>query len=290
MFEVERKRFESIVKVMSVDNTIRVVGMTFKPTHMYAVNIDEASVAMSYAKFPKHFFVKYGVSEEVSITFDAERVLKILRNIKGDIVKVVKEGDELHFSTEKEKVSIPLMEQGEFKLPNFAELDENDNLKIKSLHPTVRARIPVLKKELESLGIERTTFTVDGGVLYVEQSSEDGYKFSTKIAEVGSVEDGSYMFDTNYLKKIFGSVIMSEVVVLLGKDCPLIVVDRTNDYSLNFFLARLVIGEEVEEVEEEVKEEVPGVSTEVGEEQEEVGEGGEIEDEITKELLEEGAD
>jgi len=282
MFEVERKRFESIVKVMSMDNTIRVVGMTFKPTHMYAVNIDEASVAMSYAKFPKHFFVKYGVSEEVSVTFDAERVLKILRNIKGDIVKVVKEGDELYFSTEKEKVSVPLMEQGEFKLPNFAELDENDNLKVKDLHPTVRARIPVLRKELESLGIERTVFVVDGGKLYVEQRSEDGYKFSTKVAEVHGVEDGSYMFDTNYLKRIFGSVIMSEVVILLGKDCPLIVVDKTNDYAVNFFLARLVMSEGMEEEEHEEE----NVVDEVSGEQKEEG----FEDELTKELLEEGAD
>jgi len=289
VFEVERKRFESMIRATSVDGAVRVVEMVFKPTYMYAVNMDDANVVMSYAKFPKHFFAKYGVDRVVSVAIDSERVLKILRSMKGDTVKVEKSAEEVQLSTEKEKVSIPLMEQGEFKLPNFAELDENDNLKIKDLHPTVRARIPVLKKELESLGIERTTFTVDGGVLYVEQSSEDGYKFSTKIADVGSVEDGSYMFDTNYLKKIFGSVIMSEVVVLLGKDCPLIVVDRTNDYTLNFFLARLVIGEEVEEV-EEVKEEVSGVSTEVSEEQEEVGEGGEIEDEITKELLEEGED
>ena len=285
MFEVERKRFESMIRAMSVDGAVRVVGMDFKPTYMYAVNMDDANVVMSYAKFPKHFFVRYNVSDAVNITIDAERVLKILKSMKGDIVKVERSGEEIQLSTEKERVSIPLMEQGETKLPSFAELDENDNLKVRGLHPTVKTRIPTLKKELESLGIERTVFTVDGGKLYVEQRSDDGYKFSTKIAEVGDVEDGSYMFDTNYLKKIFNSAIMSEVTILLGKDCPLIVVDKTNDYTLNFFLARLVIGEEIEEV-EEAKEESVGV--EVSEEGEGVGE--EFEDELTKELLEEGAD
>ena len=284
MFEVERKRFENVIRAVSIDGIVKVVGMNLKPTHAYAVNMDDANVVMSYAKFPKHFFVRYNVDSEVSITFDAERVLKILKSIKGDIIKVDKDGNEMQLSTEKERVSIPLMEQSEVRLPNFAELDENDNLKVKDLHPTVRARIPVLKKELESLGIERTTFTVDGGKLYVEQRSEDGYKFSTKVAEVGDAESGSYMFDTNYLKKIFNSVIVGEVAILLGKDCPLIVVDKTNDYTLNFFLARLVMGEEIEEVEEEEKEEV----AEVSEEQEE--EEGELEDELTKELLEEGAD
>ena len=75
------------------------------------------------------------------------------------------------------------------------------------------------------------------------------------------------MFDTNYLKKIFNSVIMSEVVILLGKDCPLIVVDKTNDYTINFFLARLVMDEEAEEqvaeeediAEEDVVDEEEGV-------------------------------
>jgi len=282
MFEVERKRFESIVRAMSVDNTIRVVRMTLKPTYICAANIDEANVVMSYVKFPKHFFVRYDVSEVEDIAFDAERVLKILKSVKGDIVKVEKEGDELQLSTDKEKVSIPLMEQSETRLPNFVEIDESDNLKIKGLHPTVRVRIPALKKELESLGIERTTFAVDGGVLYVEQSSEDGYKFSTKVAEVHGVEDGSYMFDTNYLKRIFGSVIMSEVVILLGKDCPLIVVDKTNDYAVNFFLARLVMSEEMEEEEHEEE----NVVDEVSGEQKEEG----LEDELTKELIEEGAD
>jgi len=284
MFEIERKRFENVIRAVSIDGIVKVVGMNLKPTHVYAVNMDDANVVMSYAKFPKHFFVRYSVGSEVSITFDAERVLKILKSIKGDIIKVDKDGNEMQLSTEKERVSIPLMEQSEVRLPNFAELDENDNLKVKDLHPTVRARIPVLKKELESLGIERTTFTVDGGKLYVEQRSEDGYKFSTKVAEVGDAESGSYMFDTNYLKKIFNSVIVGEVAILLGKDCPLIVIDKTNDYTLNFFLARLVMGEEIEEVEKEEKEEV----AEVSEEQEE--EEGELEDELTKELLEEGAD
>ena len=284
MFEIERKRFENVIRAVSIDGIVKVVGMNLKPTHAYAVNMDDANVVMSYAKFPKHFFVRYNVGSEVSITFDAERVLKILKSIKGDIIKVDKDGNEMQLSTEKERVSIPLMEQNEVRLPNFAELDENDNLKVKDLHPTVRARIPVLKKELESLGIERTVFVVDGGKLYVEQRSEDGYKFSTKIAEVGDAESSSYMFDTNYLKKIFNSVIVGEVAILLGKNCPLIVVDKTNDYTLNFFLARLVMGEEIEEVEEEEKEEV----AEVSEEQEE--EEGELEDELTKELLEEGAD
>jgi len=288
MFEVERKRFENVVKAISMDGTIRVVGITLKPTHMYAVNIDDANIAMSYGRFPKHFFVRYNVNDTVSITFDVERVLKILRSMKGDIIKVNKDGDEMQLSTEKEKVSIPLMEQGEFRLPNFVELDENDNLKVKDLHPTVRARIPVLKKELESLGIERTVFVVDEGKLYVEQRSEDGYKFSTKIAEVGDAGSGSYMFDTNYLKRIFNSVIIGEVAILLGKDSPLIVIDKTNDYTLNFFLARLVMGEEIEEVEEEKKEEVEGIDTEVSGEQKE--EEGELEDELTKELIEEGAD
>ena len=285
MFEIERRRFESVIRALSIDTVIRVVRMTLKSTHVYAVNIDDASVVMSYGRFPKHFFVKYDINDTVDITFDAERVLKILKSMKGDIIKVSKDGDEMQLSTEKERVSIPLMEQGEFKLPNFAELDENDNLKVKDLHPTVRARVSVLRKELESLGIERTVFVVDGGKLYVEQRSEDGYKFSTKVAEVGSVEAGSYMFDTNYLKKIFNSVIMNEVTILLGEDSPLIVVDKTNDYTINLFLARLVIGEEIEE---KVVSEEESVGVEAGEKGEEVEE--EFEDELTKELIEEGAD
>lgn len=246
MFEVERKRFESMIKAMSVDGIIRVIDVTLKPTHACAMNMDDANIIMSYGKFPKHFFVRYDVKNEESISLDVERVSKILKSVKGDIIKVTRVNNELRLSTDKERVSIPLMEQGEVKVPRFVEVDENDNLKI-NLHPTVRTRVPVLKKELESLGIERTVFVVDGGKLYVEQRSEDGYKFSTKIAEVSVAEDGSHMFDTNYLKRIFNSVIMSEVVILLGKDCPLIVVDKTNDYTINFFLARLVMDEEVEE-------------------------------------------
>ncbi|RLI90218.1 MAG: hypothetical protein DRO89_06215 [Candidatus Altiarchaeales archaeon] len=255
MFEVERKRFENMVRAMSVDGTIRVIEMVLKPTYMYAANMDDANIIMSYGKFPKHFFVRYDIKDATDITLDVERVSKILKNMKGDIIKVTKEDNELRLSTEKEKESIPMMERGEPKIPSFVEFDENDNLKI-NLHPTVRARVPVLRKELESLGIERTAFIVDGGKLYVEQRSEDGYKFSTKVAEVGNTENGSHMFDTNYLKKIFSSVIMSEVVILLGKDCPLIIVDKTSDYTINFFLARLVMGEEIEEgVEEGIVEE-----------------------------------
>jgi len=234
---VETGFFKALVRAVCMNGEVETPVMVFKEQYMESINKDIADSAMAVCRFEKDAFLEYEIiGEEEEIAIEAEKTMKLIRNLSGDEVTIEKTDNSLLLRTENEKLKIPVIEAGkEFPLPKaFFVRDENGIVELsKDGEWIVKETIPVLRKELEGLGESVTVFEMKDGKLSVMQETTDGYSFQSNVVENIKSEDFTTMFNTDYLKNVFNAVIDDEVVLSLGKDLiPLVLENNTNNYRI----------------------------------------------------------
>ena len=236
--QVETAFFKRMIKAICLNGGIETPKISFKKEYLEAVNIDIANASLSACHFDKNAFLEYEVAEEEEIGIEAEKVMKVIGKLSGDEITMSKDKNSLVIVTEHEKLKIPTIETTEQKFSKLVKVGENGEMSIEIDVPFfVNETIPVLKKELESMGEMVTVFEMKNGKLSVMQEATDGYSFQSDIREELKCEDFTIMFNTDYLKNVFDSVIDDEVLVKLGSgSTPMILEDKTKNYQLLFIL------------------------------------------------------
>ena len=227
--EVETLRFQNLVKVVSINGTIETPVLQFQPNQIRAINKDIASVVLSCGIFRDRYFINYsaeiGNEEEVKVGFNAEKLLKITKQLSDETteVHIKPEKYKIEINTDSQEVSAPIVESiaGEMKSVPSMEIKE-DTIEFTD-SPMLIEQIPVLKKEIESLGESETRFIIKNGELSVQQESVDGYSFAQKLKKGLNVEDFSVLAASDYLSAIFGSMITNDMIeIRLTKNLSLI--------------------------------------------------------------------
>lgn len=234
---VETGFFKGLVKAVCMNGEIETPVMLFKEQYMETINRGIANAAMTVCRFEKDVFLEYGITgEEEEVAVEAEKTMKLIRNLSGDEVTIEKTDNSLLLRTENEKLKIPIIEaKKELALPGLLLVrDENGIVELsKDTEWLVKETIPVLRKELEGLGETVTVLEIKDGKLSVMQETTDGYSFQSSVTENIKSEDFTTMFNTDYLKSVFNAVIDDEVILNLGKDLtPMILENNTKNYRI----------------------------------------------------------
>jgi len=236
---VETGFFRDILKAISLNGLVETPVMTFKENYLGSANIDMANVSMAVCRFAKEAFLEYEVNgEEEKVAIDADKTMKLLRQISGDEITIEKKNNSLIFVSEHERVKVPILEKKEMKKTPLIEIDENGEISLTDTYePQLSETIPVLHKEIEAMGEFTTTFEVKEKKLSIMQETADGYLFESVIKDDVVSEDLTAMFTTEYLKPVFGATIGNEILLKLGKDAmPMVVEDKTSNYQTVFLL------------------------------------------------------
>lgn len=237
-FEIETKRFHEIIKAVSINGIIEVPTIQFLPDRLRAANKDLADAVISYASFNKSYFTKCDIKDETKISFESEKLLKISKLLTDEMTKVQidKDKDQVKISTKMQEVTVPIMESPvkETTLPRFTE--EKDGVLEITQPFTITEKIPILKREAESLGQEETMFIIKDNTLSAQQKTTDGYSFAHKLKDISAV-DFSVMASTSYLGAMFDSFISEEVELRLSESDPIVIVDKTVDFEILMILA-----------------------------------------------------
>lgn len=236
--QVETLFFKAMLKAICLNGGIDTPKIVFKKDYLEAVNIDIANASLSACHFDKNAFLEYEVAEEEEIGIEAEKVMKIIGKLSGDEITMSKDRNSLVIVTEHEKLKIPTIETTKQKTSKLVKVGENGEMSIETdVTFLVNETIPVLKKELESMGEMVSVFEMKAGKLSLMQETTDGYSFQSDVREELKCEDFTIMFNTDYLKNVFDSVIDDEVLVKLGSgSTPMILEDKTKNYQLLFIL------------------------------------------------------
>lgn len=247
-FEMEAQRFLNIVKAVSINGVIETPILQFLPNGIRAVNKDLADAVFNYSSFSKNYFANYKVDEKVGegtekgigveCSFEAEKLLKVVKILSGDMAKVQvnKDNNQIIISTKDQKATVPIIETPlkKDKLPIFTE-EKEGVLEVQDTF-MISEKIPLLKRETAGLGQEDTIFMVADNILSAKQKTVDGYSFTYNIKNVSGV-DFSVIGDTAYLNNIFDSLIGSEVELRLSKEEPIVIIDKTIEYDVVVVLA-----------------------------------------------------
>jgi len=249
--EVETARFQSLVRAISINGLIEEPAIFLRQEYLKTVNRDIASVIASCSIFQEKFFNRYHVEEreERYIAVNAEKLLKLTKQLSDDTVEIKIEKDKMTIRTAQQKIKVPLIEynKGQAKLPHFLR-EEETGFVFTETYPVV-VKIPKLGRELEGLGEKETFFSINDSSLTVKQETVDGYLIEQKISDVNVESSFSVVVDTSYLKGMFDSVICEEVELRLDKTSPLAIIDKTSDYQLVLGLALRVMEESTAEEE-----------------------------------------
>lgn len=237
-FEIETERFRDVIKAVSINGIIGVPTVQFLPDRLKAVNKDLADAVLSYTSFNKSYFTKYDIKDETKISFESEKLLKIVELLTDKMtnIQIDKTKDQIKISTKMQEVTVPIMESPikESTLPGFTE--EKDGILEITQPFTVTERIPILKREAKSLGQEETMFIVRDNMLSAQQKTTDGYSFTHKLKTIKAV-DFSVMASTSYLGAMFDSVISDEVEIKLSEVDPIVIIDKAVDFDIVMILA-----------------------------------------------------
>ena len=241
--ELETTRFQNLVRAVSINGTIETPMLRFQPNRVKAINKDIANVVLACAIFRDRYFINFqadiGNEEELKVGFNAEKLLKICRQLSDETTKVhiEPESHKIEIKTDSQEVSAPIVE-------SFTEMKSVPSMEIKedtiefTDSPMLIEQIPGLKKEIESLGESETRFIVKNGELSVQQESVDGYSFAQKLKKGLNVEDFSVLAASDYLSAIFSSMITNDMIeIRLTKDFPLGFMDRDDSYVYAVLLA-----------------------------------------------------
>ena len=243
--ELETLRFQNLVKAVTIGAVIETPTLQFKQNQLKAVNKDIASVVMSHIVFKDKYFSNYKVESDTKVTFRADMLLKISNQLSDKMTKVhiEPEKNEIKIFTDTQEATLPTIESilPETKLMSL--MKENENGEIEITEPfMVSEQIPLLKKEINTIGETETIFTLSSGELLVQQRSRDGYSLSKKIKKGITAVDFSVIGATSYLGAIFNSMISDEIELKISKDLPLIFIDKADEYSITTLLAPRVEG------------------------------------------------
>ena len=234
---VETEMFKRMIRAICLNGEINTPRISFKKEHLEAVNIDISNISFSACYFDKNAFLEYEVSKEEDIGIEAGEVMKLIKRLSGDEITMTTEKNSLLIVTEHEKLKIPTIETEKQKIPSLIEVGEGGEMSIRGdLTFYMDETIPVLKKELESMGETETSFEMKDGKLSVMQETTDGYLFQSVIKEEVSSDDFNIVFNTDYLKDVFNSVIDDEVQIRLGDKLPIILENKTDNYQVVFLL------------------------------------------------------
>jgi len=241
--ELETTRFQNLVKAVSINGTIETPMLRFQANKVKAINKDIANVVLACAIFRDRYFINYqaeiGNEEELKVGFNAEKLLKIARQLSDETteVHIEPENHKIEMTTDTQEASVPIVE-------SFTEMKSVPSMEIKedtiefTDSPMLIEQIPVLKKEIESLGESETRFIVKEGELSVQQESVDGYSFAQKLKKGVNVEDFSVLAASDYLSAIFSSMITNDMIeIRLTKNYPLGFMDRDDSYVYAVLLA-----------------------------------------------------
>jgi len=246
-FELETKKFQDLVNIVSINGIIEYPVLQFFEDKLKSLNTDISGVVFIYSSFIKDWFAKYTIeSIEVNdkdniVCFDSKRLLKAIKLLSGETVKVKiqKDKDSINISTSKNNLNVPIMSDtiGITKVPRFIE-EKEDTIEFKDIDFMLSEKIPIIpSQKIESLGEEESVFIIKDGNLSIFQKTNDGYKFSDEIkSDVNSV-DFAVSTTTSYLVPVFKSLISDEVEINLGKNLPVILLDKTKDYNIVIALA-----------------------------------------------------
>lgn len=236
--KIETELFKGMIKAICLNGLVATPRIVFKKECLEAVNTDIANASLSGCHFGKETFLEYDVTVEEEVGIEAEKVMKVIGKLSGDEITMSKGENSLVIVTEHEKLKIPTIETRKQKIPSMLKVEENGEMSIQTdftFH--VDEIIPVLKKELESMGERETMFEMKDGKLSVMQKTTDGYFFQSAMREGMKAKDFNILFDTDYLKNVFDSAIDDEVRMKLGSgNTPMILEDKTKSYQLLFIL------------------------------------------------------
>ena len=235
--KIETEMFKAMIKAISLNGVIDTPRISFKKEHLEAVNMDISNISLSACHFGKNAFLEYEASEEEDIGIEAGEVMKLIKHLSGDEITMTTDKNSLVIVTDHEKLKIPTIETQSQKVPSLIEVGEDGEMSIQTgITFYMDETIPVLKKELESMGEDETTFEMKGGKLSVMQETTDGYLFQSVIKEEVKSENFNIMFNTDYLKNVFNSVIDDEVRISLGDKLPVVLENKTSSYQTIFLL------------------------------------------------------
>lgn len=236
--KIETGMLKGILKAICLNGTIETPVMTFKENYLESANVDMANVMMSVCRFDKNLFLDYVVPEEEDIAIEAEKTMKLLKQVSEDEISIERKDNSLIFVTGHEKLKVPIIEKSRVKKTPLIEINENGEISVAdSYELQLEEVIPVLLKEIEAMGEFTTTFEVKDKKLSIMQETTDGYSFQSMIKEGVDSEDFTSVFTTEYLKPLFNSLIDNEVRLKFGKNSmPIIAEDKTNNYQVVILL------------------------------------------------------
>ena len=235
--KIETEMFKAMIRAICLNGVIDTPRISFKKEHLEAVNMDIPNISLSCCYFDKNAFLEYEVSKEEDIGIEAGEVMKLIKHLSGDEMTMTTDKNSLVIVTDHEKLKIPIIETKEQKVPSLIEMGEDGEMSIQTGTTFyMNETIPVLKKELESMGEDETSFEMKSGKLSVMQETTDGYLFQSVIKEEVKSEDFNITFNSDYLKDVFNSVIDDEVQIRLGNSLPVILENKTDNYQVIFLL------------------------------------------------------
>ena len=248
--EIETKRFQSLVRAVSINGIIETPVLRFRPNQIRVMNKDVASVVLGCGIFKDRYFINYQAEdiekvEEIKVGFNAEKLLKISKQLSDETTEIYirPEKNKIEMTTDTQKASVPIVESvtGEAK-PVPVIVEKEDTIEFTEDYAVVE-QIPVLKKEIESLGEAETRFIVKDGELSVQQETIDGYSFAQKLKKGINAEDFTLIAGSDYLSAIFSSMISNDTIeIRLNKDHPLGFVDKNENYTFVVLLAPRIEG------------------------------------------------
>lgn len=236
---METELFKGLVKAVSLNGEIETPVLTFKPERMEAMNMDISHSVISVCQFGKDSFVEYGISEEEEIAIDAKETLKLIKSLHGEEVDIETKEASLTLATETEKLKIPLLVADRLRKQQKVKIEENGDISV-DIEFQLSEPIPILSKELGTLGETDTIFEVKDGKLSIMQETTDGYSFHSEIE--GPVDSANFesIFNTSFLKTLFNSCIDEEVGIRLAKQKPIVLDNKTETYQTVFMLAPMI--------------------------------------------------
>ena len=231
--------FKGLMKAISLNGEMETPVLTFKPDHLETTNIDISHSVISVCQFGKDSFVEYDIHEEEEIAIDAEKTLKLIKNLHGEEVDIETRESSLTLVTETEKLKIPLLAVNRPKKQALVKIEENGNISV-DIEIQLNETIPVLTKELGTLDETDTIFEVKDGKFSIMQETTDGYSFRSEVKEHVDSPNLESRFNTAFLKTLFNSCIDKEVSIRLAKQKPLVLDDKTENYQTVFMLAPMI--------------------------------------------------
>lgn len=267
---VETKRLLSMFRAVGLSGLIPKVKLHFNPDGVSALNPGTGKQIMSRVWFSKDFFINYDVSESTTVTLNCDQVVSLLKVVKDNKVTLTVDSNYVYIKGNSVDVRVPQVVIDEESIPvelfeaPFGEIvvkkrdteEETKQVAEEFLKLYCYTKIPILPgSQLDPLKVDKITFEVRDGRLFMIQENEVGVRFGRNISEmVNNAKDGVRVtVRTEFIKEAMKSFLSGEVYIAIGQKengWPLAVIlcDKTTDWRITVPIAPRV--EEISEEEE----------------------------------------